>query len=63
MADIEIRQNGRRLEKFVTDVDPNDEIACVALLRQRAKELHKPATELRLLTWDQRRRRKEYRAS
>lgn len=62
MAEIEIRRNGQRLEKFVSDVDPEDEFACVALLRRRAVELRKPVRELHLLTWDRRRRRKEYRA-
>jgi hypothetical protein len=63
VAEVEIRRNGWRLERFSSDVDPEDEIACVALLRRRAEDLRKPVHELRLLTKDRRGRRKEYRAS
>jgi hypothetical protein len=63
MADVEIRRRGRRLEKFVSDVDPDDEIACVALLRRRASELRRPVSELLLVTRGRNKRIKEYRAS
>jgi hypothetical protein len=63
VAEVEIRSKGRRLEKFASDVDPDDEIACVALLRQRAVQLRKPAAELRLVTRGKNKRLKEYRAS
>jgi hypothetical protein len=63
MAEVEIRRRGRRLEKFDSDVDPDDEIACVALLRRRAVELRRPVAELKLVTRGRNRRLKEYQAS
>jgi hypothetical protein len=52
-----------RVEKFTSDVDPEDAVECVALLRRRARELRLPVEGLRLVTWAGRRaRRIEYRA-
>jgi hypothetical protein len=60
---VEIRQRARRLETFMSDVDPEDEVACVALLRKRAAELRKPAAELELRVKDRRKRTRTYKAS
>ncbi len=64
MSQVEIRLRGRRLEQFDADVDPEDEITCVALLRRRAVELRRPVGQLTLRIWPDRRpgRRREYRA-
>lgn len=52
-----------RVERFTSDVDPQDGVECVALLRRRARELRLPVDGLRLVTWAGRRaRRIEYRA-
>lgn len=59
-----IAKRGHRLERFDADVVPEDEIACTALLRRRARELRRPAAELVLRVWPHgdARRRREYRA-
>ncbi|MGL5862964.1 MAG: hypothetical protein ACRCY9_17095 [Phycicoccus sp.] len=62
MADVEIRRRGRRLERFASDVDPDDEIACTALLRRRALDLRRPVGELLLLTRNRRGRLVQYRS-
>jgi hypothetical protein len=63
VAEFEIRQRGRRVERFESDVDPTDEFACVALPKRRAREIRRPVEQLVLRTVDRRRRRwYEYRA-
>lgn len=62
MADVEIRYRGRTVERFVGDVDPDDELECVALLRRRARELRKPLDGLTLRVTAKRKPWQEYRA-
>ena len=62
MADVEIRLHGRTLERFVSDVDPDDEPECVALLRRRARELRRPVEGLTLRTTAKRKPWREYHA-
>lgn len=62
MADVEIRARGRTIERFVSEVDPDDEQACVALLRRRARELRRPADGLSLRVTARRKPWREYRA-
>jgi hypothetical protein len=62
VSEIEIRFKGRRLERFVADVDPEDEVALVALLRRRAKELNRPVESMTLRVMETKHLKKEYRA-
>jgi hypothetical protein len=62
MADVEIRFRGRTVERFVSEVDPEDELECVALLRRRARELRKPVDGLTLRATGKRKPWREYRA-
>jgi hypothetical protein len=62
VAEIEIRHKGRQVERFSADVDPRDEIECVALLRRRARELRLPLERLSLVVWAPRVKRITYRA-
>jgi hypothetical protein len=61
-SQVEIRRGRRVVERFLSDIDPDDESECIALLRRRARELAKPVEELTLRTWAAKRRRREYRA-
>jgi hypothetical protein len=48
-TEVEIRNyRNRVVERFSSEVDPNDEGACVALLCRRAKDLRLKASELSL---------------
>ena len=63
MPKVEIHGKRHRLEHFESDINPENEIECVALLRQRARELKRPIEELSLVTYAPRgKRRREYRA-
>ena len=50
MTEIEIHRRGRCVERFVSDVDPDDELACLMLQRRRARELRRPVEQLTLRT-------------
>lgn len=64
MSEVEIRWRHRRLERFHSDVDPEDAEECISLLRRRSRELRRPVDQLTLRVWPDGNiaRRKEYRA-
>jgi|1185.fasta_scaffold542906_1 hypothetical protein len=62
VTDVEIRFRGRTVERFVSEVDPDDDLECVALLRRRAHELGKPVDGLTLRATAKRKPWREYRA-
>lgn len=62
MSEIEIRDGNRRIDRFRADVDADDEAACVALLRRRARQLRRPVERLVLIARTPRGVRRTYRA-
>ena len=62
MAQVEIRKaDGRRIERFSADVDPEDAAAAVALLRRWAKQARRDVGGLAIAI-DSRKGWREYRA-